>query len=126
MLLHKQETVHWKYIMFANDTNLFYQHKDINELFRVIISELEKVCDWSHANKLTKWRKDNIYIYIIYIFMKNRDNIPLKLPPLFLNKKEINKVLGIQFDESLNWNEHLNAMENKVPENIDIDKLKKS
>ena len=34
--------------------------------------------------------------------MKNRDNIPLKLPPLSLNKKEINKVLGIQFDESLN------------------------
>ena len=58
--------------MFANDTNLFYQHKDINELFRVIISELEKVCDWSHANKLTKCRKDNIYIYIyIYIYIIN-------------------------------------------------------
>ena len=70
MLLYKQETVHWKYIMFANDTNLFYQHKDINELFRVIISELEKVCDWSHANKLTKWRKDNIYIYIYIINTK--------------------------------------------------------
>ena len=71
MLLYKQETVHWKYIMFANDTNLFYQHKDIDELFRVIISELEKVCDWSHANKLTKWRKDDIYIYIYHKYKKS-------------------------------------------------------
>ena len=37
-------------IMFADDTNLFYSHQDIKELFRVVNSELEKVCDWFNAN----------------------------------------------------------------------------
>ena len=47
-----------------DDTNLFYSHQDIKELFRVVNSELEKVCGWFNANK------DNIYIYIyIYIFI---------------------------------------------------------
>ena len=38
-------------IMFADDTNLFYSHEDIKELFRVVNSELEKVCDWFNAKK---------------------------------------------------------------------------
>ena len=37
----------------------------------------------------------------------NKDDIPLKLPPLFVNKKEINRVssikfLGVIFDENFN------------------------
>ena len=67
-----------------DDTNLFYSHQDIKELFRVVNSELEKVCGWFNANK------DNIYIYIyIYIYIhrhRNRDDIPLKFSPSFVNK----------------------------------------
>ena len=49
----------------------------------------------------------------------------MKLPPLFVNKKEIDivssiKFFGVIFDESLDWNEHLNTIENKVPKNIGI------
>ena len=37
-------------IIFADDTNLFYSHQDIKELFRVVNSELERVYDWFHAH----------------------------------------------------------------------------
>ena len=48
----------------------------------------------------------------------------MKLPPLFVNKK-INKVnsikfLGVIFDENLNWNEHLDTIENKIYKYISI------
>ena len=33
-------------IMFANDTNLFYSHKDINALFLKVNNELHKTNQW--------------------------------------------------------------------------------
>ena len=74
--------------MFADDTNLFYPNQDISyyKLFRVVDSELEKVCDWFNANKLSliERRKDKIYLFHRH---RNRNFIPLKLAPLFVNKK---------------------------------------
>ena len=40
-------------IMFAVDTNVFYSHQDVKELFRVVNSELKsKICDRLNATKL--------------------------------------------------------------------------
>ena len=110
-------------IIFAGDTNLFYSHQDIKELFRVVNSELERVYDWFNANKLSL--NEGKTKYIFFHRHRNRDDISLKLPPLFVNKEEINRVssikfLGVIFDENLNWNEHLNTIENKVSKNIGI------
>ena len=109
--------------MFVDDRNLFYSHQYIKELFGVVNSELENVCDWFNANKLSLNEKKSKYIF----FHRHGkwDGIPLKLPHLFVNKKEINrassiKFLGVIFDENLNWNEHLNTIENKVSKNIGI------
>ena len=66
--------------------------------------------------------RQNIYFFHRH---RNRDDLPLKLPPLFVNKKQINRVssvkfLGIIFDENFNWNEHLNTIEDKVFKNSGI------
>ena len=37
-------------VMFANDTNLFYNHKDIKPLFTVVNNELVNIKDWFTAN----------------------------------------------------------------------------
>ena len=39
--------------MFADDTNLFYSHKNINQLFTKVNEGLEKIGDWFKANKLS-------------------------------------------------------------------------
>ena len=91
--------------MFANDTNLFYSHQDVKKLFWVVNSELEKVSDWFNANilPLNEGKTKSIFFHR----HRNRDDIPLKLPSLFVNKKEIKRVssvkfFGVIFDESLN------------------------
>ena len=38
--------------MFADDTNLFYSHKDIKTLFHIVNTELVEVNHWFKANKL--------------------------------------------------------------------------
>ena len=40
-------------IMFADDTNLFYSHKNIKTLFQIVNSELKLVNEWFLANKLS-------------------------------------------------------------------------
>ena len=40
-------------IMFPDDTNFFYSHKNIKGLFYIVNSELEKISQWFKANKLS-------------------------------------------------------------------------
>ena len=92
-------------VMFVEDPSLFYSHQDTKELFRVVNSVLEKVCDWFNANKLSLSEKKTMFFHR----HANRNGIPLKLPQLCVNKKEINrassiKFPGVTFDENLNWN----------------------
>ena len=39
--------------MFADDTNLFYEHNDLKTLFSLVNQELQKINEWSEANKLS-------------------------------------------------------------------------
>ena len=39
-------------IMFVNNTNLFYSHKNIKTLFQIVISELKLANEWFLANKI--------------------------------------------------------------------------
>ena len=38
--------------MFADETNLFYSHKNIKTLFQMVNSELKLVNEWFLANEL--------------------------------------------------------------------------
>ena len=40
-------------IMFADDTNLFFTHKDIRYLFQIVNQELENINQWFVSNKLS-------------------------------------------------------------------------
>ena len=40
-------------IMFANNTNLFYDHKNVIKLFATVNEELMNINDWFMANKLS-------------------------------------------------------------------------
>ena len=39
--------------MFADDTNLFFTHKDIRYLFQIVNQELENINQWFVSNKLS-------------------------------------------------------------------------
>ena len=108
-------------IMFADDTNLFYEHKNIIKLFATVNEELmninDIINDWLMANKLSL----NVGKTKYSLFHKPSrvDDLPLKLPKLSLNNQEIKrasytKFLGVLLDENLSWKEHLKYTENKI------------
>ena len=41
------------FILFADDTNIFFSHKNINVIEKTLNEELPNLTDWCQANKLS-------------------------------------------------------------------------
>ena len=111
------------FILFADDTNLFYSHTNLKTLFETVNIELKLVNDWFIANKLSLNAKKTKYI--LFCKKNKLDDLPLRLPNLSINNKEINRVsetsfLGVIIHESLSWHKHINIIENKISKNIGV------
>ena len=79
--------------------------------------ELNKLVKWFNANRLSL-NKDKTK-YTLFHKACEKDNIPLKLPSLFMSDREIKRItsvkyLGVLIDEHLSWEEHITVIENKV------------
>ena len=82
-------------IMFADDTNLFYSNKDINTVFLKVNEELQKIIEWFISNKLSLNVKKNKYSF--YYKHSKKDEIPLVLPKLNINNREVARAESIKF-----------------------------
>ena len=71
------------FILFADDTNIFFQHKNISELTKIVNHELSFVATWFKANKLTLHPDKTKFI----LFHPARKKI---------NKNSINRVKNTQ------------------------------
>ena len=85
--------------LFVDDTNSFYSHNNVNELFRTMNAELNHLNDWFCVKKLSL-NADKTKCVLLQK-AKSKDNLPLVLPDLFVNDvKIINKLLGVMIDEN--------------------------
>ena len=112
-----------KFVLFADDTNLFYSHHDVHTLFNTVNQELKQLEDWFKANRLSL-NVDKTK-YTLFHKTSQADNLPLKLPNLTINGKIINrensiKFLGVVLDQHISWNEHIRIVENKISKNIGL------
>ena len=93
-----------------------FSHKNIKEFFHTAYLELNKVFKWFTANKLFL-NKDKPK-YTLFLKAREKDNISLKLPSLFMSDREVKRItvkcLGVLIDEHLTWKEHITVVENKV------------
>ena len=107
--------------MFADDTNLFFKHSDINVLLGKINKELTNVSNWFNANKLSS----NVKTIKHSFFHKSskKDNIPLPLLNLNINgifNASSIKFLGVLIDENLTKRDHIHTVEKKITKNIGV------
>ena len=110
-------------IMFADDTNLFYEHKDVKTLFSLVNQELQKINEWFEANKPSL----NVGKTKYSIFHKpsSKNDLPLLLPRLQMKKHKVERVksiklLGVLLDENLSLKDHIKYIKNKVAKNIGL------
>ena len=110
-------------IKFADDTNLFFSHSDINILFEKMNKELTNVSNSFNANKLSLNVKKTKFSF--FHKSSKKDNVPLRLPNLNINRFTIErecsiKFLGVWIDENLTWRDHIHTVENRIAKNIGL------
>jgi hypothetical protein len=114
-------------ILFADDTTVFYSHKDMHILCTTLNDELKEVCNWFKANKLSlNAKKTNLMFLGTRFKTKNIDSKnEIYLDGCKLTRVHEAKFLGITIDENLTWKRHVNDVCNKCSRNIGVlNKLK--
>ena len=97
-------------ILYADDTNLFFDTSNLNENINNINLELTNIANWCDANKLTlNLQKTN------YMLIKNYQNkaiisMPLKIRHIEIDRVSSMKFLGVHIDEHLKWNVHIEKL----------------
>jgi hypothetical protein len=95
------------FIIFADDTNIIFSHKDSVNLEILINNELHKISNWFKLNKLSL-NIDKTNFMIFKNKHSNKPDIPFTVK---IDKKDIQKVnttkfLGILIDNNLSWKSH--------------------
>ena len=108
------------FILFAVDTNIFFSHKSINSLEKIVNEELRHLTTWCLANKLSiNYKKCNC---ILFKPRQNRQRFDLNI---YINDCSIERVcettfLGVVVHESLSWKPHISIVARKISKAIGI------
>ena len=107
--------------MFTNDTNLFFKHKNLNDLFDINNIELAKIFIWLKLNKLSLNLKNQFYI-IFHNRNKKKllSKLTIKTDDVSIDQVENTKFLDVIINSNLTWNDHVKCITNKVSTNIGI------
>jgi hypothetical protein len=113
----------FKTIMFADDTNLFYSSKTIEDLFKKTNAELKKINIWFKSNKLSLNIEKTKYI--LFHSTQQFNKIPHNLPPINIENITIErarntKFLGVLIDEHISWKPHISYINTRVSKNIGL------
>ena len=107
-------------ILFADDSSLFVQGKDINAMTETLNSELTHIYNWVNANKLSL----NIKKTNCMLFRSMRKQVltdfQIKIAGKRIQKVEVTKFLGVIIDSKLSWIEHINFIRKKLAKAIGI------
>ena len=107
-----------KSILFADDTNLFYAGKDLDEVCKIISRELNILHIWFQVNKLSlNVAKTN---FMIFGNKRFEENYMISIKGMNINRVYVTKFLGVHIDSKLNWNEHISVIKTKVAKNVSI------
>ena len=108
--------------MFADDSNLFWFHQNVNALSRKFNEELKKVGDWFKLNKLSLNNRKTKYT--LFHKKSSKDDLPLKLPALKvgdnkIERKKTIKFLGVMLDYTLSCKEYICTVKTNLAKILD-------
>jgi hypothetical protein len=110
---------HLSFVLFADDTNIFLSHPNLNTLTHTLNKELIQVSNWFKANKLSLNVKKTNYIH----FTKKKHNTPathITIDNTIIHPVDHTKFLGVIIDQNLSWKHHISKTTNQISKNIGI------
>ena len=105
-----------KYILFADDTNLFCANKNIKQLVTTVSTVLDKLCTWFAVNKLSLNVSKTSYM----LFGNLNAQVDIAINGISIDRVRVAKFLGVLIDEKLNWKEHIASVKTKLSKSTAI------
>ena len=91
-------------LLYADDTCIIYQHKDINEISKVLNANFSNLCDWFLDNKLSIHFGDDKTKCILFASkgkVKKADHLNIKYKEIIIKQHSKANYLGCILDETL-------------------------
>ena len=102
-----------KFYLFADDTNIFFQSNNLDNLERTVNNELKKLSLWLNANRLAlNISKTNFVIFASK--KKTHKNVTLLLNKKAIQQADHVKYLGVLIDSQLTFTQHITSLLNKI------------
>ena len=108
------------FVLFADDTNIFFSHKNLKSLISVLNQEMNNVANWFKANKLSLNTNKTHFMYFKHLQQNLDTPIRIYIDNTQLEQKAQSKFLGVIIDECLSWNDHLHHVTMCVSRSIGI------
>ena len=97
-------------LCFADDTTIHVQDDNLNDLMTKGQLAMDRVCQWSRDNKLTLNASKTKFM----IFTKEETDKSITANDTKLERVKTFKLVGVNISSNLKWDEHCNAVANKV------------
>ena len=106
------------FMLFADDSSVFYSHRNPQILLDTINAELIHINEWIQANKLSLNIKKTKYM----LFSNSLKSLPgnIILNHSYINRVESTKFLGVFIDEHISWNSHLLYINKIISRNVGV------
>ena len=101
-------------ILFADDTNLFFNHKNLDTLQMTMNNELTNIASWLSANKLSLNIKKTHFIIFKSRGKKINQNVSIKIDNQEIEQVKHTKFLGLHIDNELSWKYHIEQVASKI------------
>ena len=100
--------------MYADDTTLSFEGKNLSQAMQIIYPEHEKISLWIYRNQLTQ----NVLKTHYMVFHKPKIFLPSTLQSLFIGLRQIERVfdirsLGVNLDPCLNFKKSIHDVVKK-------------
>ena len=105
-------------LLFADDTSLYYSHKNSRYLKWSIDQDINRIMDWFKANKLTLNILKNECIY--FNNKNTTDTFEINIGNTVIKSTNSAKILGIWLDNKLSWKKHTNTLLKKIKQNTTL------
>ena len=103
-------------LQFADDTTLYYGHKNKNFLLCCLEHDLEIISDWFKANKLTL--NVNKTVFMLFHPKGHKMNEKIKFEDKIISNSHETKFLGIWLNDNLSWESHIRQLTLKLKRNL--------
>ena len=108
----------FSFILFADDSNLFISHRNIDTLVEMVNSELILVSNWFRVNKLSLNLNKTKYM----LFSNSTSELPdeVMINNVCIEKTDCLKFLGLVIDSGLTWKNHIDYLCKTISRNIGV------